>query len=122
VSIKKVPRRHTKYTRTGYQSPVEIALEAIGGKYKPVILYELRLGPKRYSDLRRTAKNATQKMLTQHLRELAQDGLIERRAFLEVPPRVQYCLTPLGESLQPSLAALCEWGTKRLQSLNSPDG
>lgn len=117
MSIEKVPKRHTKYTRTGYQSPVEIALEAIGGKYKPVILYELRLGPRRYSELRRVVRNATQKMLTQHLRELAQDGLIERRVFPEVPPRVQYCLTPLGESLQPALETLCRWGRKRLQLL-----
>lgn len=115
--MEKVPKRRTKYTRYGYQSPVEIALEAIGGKYKPVVLYELRLGPRRYSELHRVAKNATQKVLTQHLRELEEDGLIERRVFPEVPPRVQYCLTPLGKSLQPALAALCQWGTKRLQAL-----
>ena len=71
--MEKVPKRRTKYTRTGYQSPIEVALEVIGGKYKPVILYELRRGPQRYSDLRRAVKSATQKMLTQHLRE--------RRAF-----------------------------------------
>lgn len=115
--MEKVPKRRTKYTRTGYQSPIEVALEVIGGKYKPVILYELRGGPRRYSDLRRTVKKATQKMLTQHLRELEQDGLVERRVFPQVPPRVQYCLTPLGKSLQPALATLCKWGTKRLQLL-----
>lgn len=114
--MQKVPKRRTKYTRTGYQSPIEVALEVIGGKYKPVILYELRNGPQRYSELRRSVKNATQKMLTQHLRELEHDGLVERRVFPQVPPRVQYCLTPLGKSLQPALAALCKWGTKRLQS------
>jgi DNA-binding HxlR family transcriptional regulator len=89
--MEKVPKRRTKYTRTGYQSPIEVALEVIGGKYKPVILYELRRGPQRYSDLRRAVKSATQKMLTQHLRELEQDGLVERRVFPQVPPRVQYC-------------------------------
>ncbi len=120
--MKKVPKRHTKYSRDGYQSPVEIALEAIGGKYKPVILYELRHGPQRYSALRRLVKNATQKMLTQHLRELEQDGLVERRVFPEIPPRVQYCLTPLGESLQPALAALCQWGIRQLQLFEKKTG
>jgi DNA-binding HxlR family transcriptional regulator len=120
--MEKVPKRRTKYTRTGYQSPIEVALEVIGGKYKPVILYELRRGPQRYSDLRRAVKSATQKMLTQHLRELEQDGLVERRVFPQVPPRVQYCLTPLSKSLQPALEALCKWGTKRLQLLGTrPD-
>lgn len=90
--------------------PVETTLAVIGGKWKAVILYHLSEGTLRFGDLRRRMPLITQKMLTQQLRELEADGIIHRQAFAEVPPRVEYSLTELGESLEGVLTAMCTWG------------
>ena len=90
--------------------PVETTLAVIGGKWKAVILYHLSEGTLRFGDLRRRMPLITQKMLTQQLRELEADGIIHRQAFAEVPPRVEYSLTELGESLEGVLTAMCLWG------------
>lgn len=97
-----------------YQCPVEATLELIGGKYKPVILWHLIDAPLRFSELRRLIPRATAKMLTQHLRELEADGLVGRTVFPVVPPRVEYALTPLGNSVIPVLEAMCNWGSAYL--------
>lgn len=93
-----------------YNISVEATLEVIGGKWKCVILCHLTHGKKRTSDLRRLMPAITQKMLTQQLRELEQDGIVNRISYNEVPPRVEYELTEYGWSLEPILNALCNWG------------
>ena len=95
---------------------VESTIEVIGGRWKVLILRELFQGVKRFGQLHRALHGITQKMLTQQLREMEEDGLIHRQVYLQVPPKVEYSLTPLGESLKPILAAMHEWGTKFLQS------
>ncbi|HBE94528.1 MAG TPA: transcriptional regulator [Desulfovibrio sp.] len=94
-----------------YSCPVELTLQVIGGKWKPVILYHLgRRGTMRFGEIRKSMPSITQKMLTQQLRELEADGVVLRRVYAEVPPRVDYSLTELGESVMPVLKALCRWG------------
>jgi DNA-binding HxlR family transcriptional regulator len=89
---------------------VETTLEIIGGRWKVLILRELFSGTKRFSELQRLLVGITQKMLTQQLRELEQDGLVHRQVYPVVPPKVEYSLTDLGQTLQPVLQAMHEWG------------
>ena len=100
------------------ECPVSATLELIGGKYKALILWHLSEGTLRYSDLRKRVTGATAKMLTQQLRELEQDNLIHREVYPVIPPRVEYSLTPLGQSLLPLLVAMRDWGAGYLQSKN----
>ncbi len=90
--------------------PIETVLSLIGGKYKSLILWFLINGEQRYSDLQRFIPCSTPKVLTQHLRELENDGLISRKVFPTVPPHVEYSLTELGLSIVPVLYALYDWG------------
>jgi DNA-binding HxlR family transcriptional regulator len=92
--------------------PVTAALEVIGGRWKPVILFQIRDGAMRFGALRRAVPRVTQKMLTQQLRELERDGIVQRKVHAVVPPHVDYSLTLYGESLKPLLLSLCEWGKK----------
>ncbi|MDR1376623.1 MAG: helix-turn-helix transcriptional regulator [Synergistaceae bacterium] len=93
-----------------YECPLALALEVIGGKWKALVLYHLRKGKLRTSEIRRRLPNITQKMLTQQLRELERDGLVRRQVFDAVPPKVEYSLTGLGETVKPFLIDLCSWG------------
>lgn len=90
--------------------PVDATLSIIGGKWKALILYHLRDGPRRFGELRRLIPGVTQRMITQHLRELEADGIIHRAVFAVVPPRVDYSLTDTGRTLIPILDAMAEWG------------
>jgi DNA-binding HxlR family transcriptional regulator len=90
--------------------PVELAIRIIGGKWKPVIIWHLRDNKKRFGELKREIKGITVKMLAQQLRELEYDGLISRKMYYEVPPRVEYSLTDLGRNLDPALKELKDWG------------
>jgi DNA-binding HxlR family transcriptional regulator len=103
-----------KYARTGYVSPIDAALEIIGGKYKVAILYYLRESVLRFGELRRLMPITTKRMLTKQLRELELDGMIDRKVFRQVPPRVDYSLTKEGKSIVPILEDLCEWGKRRI--------
>lgn len=95
---------------------VEATLSVIGGRWKPVILFRLMEADHlRFNELRRILPSAiTQKMLTQQLRELEADGVVERRVYAEVPPRVDYRLTAHGRSLAPVLIAMRDWGVKHM--------
>jgi DNA-binding HxlR family transcriptional regulator len=93
--------------------PVETSLELLSGKWKPRILWKLhQRGVIRFGELKRAMPEITAKMLTQQLRELEQDGLITRRVYAEVPPKVEYSLSKLGESLKPILDELARWGVE----------
>lgn len=94
-----------------YYCTVELTLNIIGGKWKPIILYHLgNEGIKRFGELKQMMPNITQKMLTQQLRELEHDGLVHRKVYAEVPPKVEYSLTDFGRTIMPVLQSLCRWG------------
>lgn len=95
--------------------PVEVTLDLIGGKWKSLILWHLIGGKLRFSDLRRMVPKATQKMLTQQLRDLENAGLVSRKVYAEVPPKVEYSLTDFGKSLSPILEAMSIWGSSYLK-------
>jgi DNA-binding HxlR family transcriptional regulator len=92
--------------------PVKATVDVLGGKWKPLILYYLKRGPQRFNELRRQIPGTTQKMLTQQLRELENDGIIHRKVFAQVPPKVEYSLTSYGNTLRPILELMCAWGIK----------
>lgn len=93
--------------------PVETTVALIGGKWKPVLLFNLVPGAKRYSELQRLVPDASDRMLTRSLRELESDNLVRRQVFAEVPVRVEYTLTADGKTLFPILEAMSAWGTSR---------
>ena len=95
----------------GDPCPVREAVAVLGGKWKPVIVYYLRGGTHRFSELRRLIPEATQQMLTQQLRQLERDGIVSRTVYPVIPPKVEYALTPMGRELEPVLDLLERWGT-----------
>lgn len=96
---------------------VETALDIIAGKWKGVLLYHLQHGSLRFGELGRRLPALTQRVLTRQLREMEADGLILRTIHAQVPPRVDYSLTPLGQSLLPIINGLKEWGDRYRQTL-----
>ena len=86
-------------------------MEIIGGKWKPIILYYLKDGTQRFGELQRLIPHCTKKMLTQQLRELERDKIIERKVFHQVPPKVEYSLSKYGKTLKPVLELMANWGT-----------
>jgi DNA-binding HxlR family transcriptional regulator len=90
--------------------PVMRTLEVMGGKWKPIILHYLAECPRRSGELARLIPQASGKMLTQQLRELESDRIVRRKVYREVPPKVEYSLSSLGESLKPIMTAMCAWG------------
>lgn len=100
----------TAGTKT-YYCDVELTLQIIGGKWKPIILFHLGAdGTLRFSEIRRIIPNITPKMLTQQLRQLESDGVVSRKVYAQVPPRVEYGLTALGKSVMPIIQQLSCWG------------
>lgn len=97
-----------------YRCPLEATIDLIDGKWKCLILWHLNDQVLRFGELQRMMPAVTQKMLTQQLRDLERDGLLERQAYAEIPPRVEYRLTKLGRSLLPILTAMCDWGKEYL--------
>lgn len=91
--------------------PVETTLKLIGNKWEVLVLRDLMPGTKRFGELKQSIGGISQKVLTSKLREMEADGLVERHVFAEVPPRVEYSLTPLGRTLKPVLDAMEQWGT-----------
>ncbi len=96
----------------GFTCGLDTSLRLLTGKWKPLIVYFLLLGPKRYGELKRAVRDASDKVLIQQLKELESDGVVVRTDYKEIPPRVDYALTPIGESLANALVPLCEWGTQ----------
>jgi len=93
-----------------YRCPVELTPEIIGGKWKALILWHLSYKTLRFSQLQRRMPRVTQKMLTQQLRELERDGVVKRKVYPQVPPKVEYSLTELGSTVVPLLQQMCAWG------------
>ncbi len=91
---------------------METTLAIIGGRWKVLILQELFSGVKRFGELHRALAGITQKMLTQQLRELERDGIINRMVYAQVPPKVEYSLTEFGMTLRPILETMHEWGVR----------
>ncbi|MFC4700515.1 winged helix-turn-helix transcriptional regulator [Glaciecola siphonariae] len=89
---------------------VEATLSVIGGRWKPVLLFHLLKETRRFGELCKMTPNATQRMITLQLRELEEDGVIHRKVYPEVPPRVEYKLTAFGKTLEPLLLQMREWG------------
>lgn len=99
-----------EYKEKVYNTAVEATLEVIGGKWKPVILFHLTFGKRRNSEFLSLIPQITQKMLTQHLRELEEEGIIVRKTYNQVPPKVEYELSEYGWSLKEILHLMCRWG------------
>ena len=94
------------------ECPVETAMLLIGSKWKLLIIRDILSGPKRFGELRKSLKGVSQKVLTDCLREMERDGLLIRTVFAEVPPRVEYSLSELGETMRPILNAMEAWGNE----------
>ena len=90
--------------------PLTMSLEVIGGKWKPLIIYNLNRSTKRFGQLDATIPGISRKVLTDQLSQLVKDQLVIRTAFAETPPRVEYCLSPKGKELVPILKAIAKWG------------
>lgn len=91
-------------------STIKVSLDVMGGKWKPLILYLLQKETLRFSELQKKIDNITQKMLAQQLRELEADGVVNRKVYPEVPPKVEYSLTKHGKTLIPMLLTMEKWG------------
>jgi DNA-binding HxlR family transcriptional regulator len=106
-----------EYTKNGktFHCPVDAALDVIGGKWKPLILWALGDNVMRFGELQKGLPGVNAKMLTKQLRELEEDGVITRTVYPEVPPRVEYAITDFGKTLIPILQALCNWGAHYLE-------
>lgn len=99
-------------TKKIYNIGVEATMDVIGGKWKPIILYNLRHQSLRTSELKKLIPNISQKMLTQQLRELEAADIINRKVYNQVPPKIEYSLSDYGQSLSTVLSDLCTWGAK----------
>ena len=112
--------RHTRFDCSPGCS-VEAAIALIDGKWKSVILFHLLGGTLRFNEIRRQVPGVTQRMLTNQLRELEQDGLVDRKVYAQVPPKVEYSLSALGRSMEPVLLALKAWGDANIGLYGKPD-
>jgi DNA-binding HxlR family transcriptional regulator len=103
----------------GFTCGLDAALFVLGGKWKPLILFHLAHGTRRYGELRRAVGSVSDKVLIQQLKELQADGIIDRVDFGEIPPKVEYSLTAFGRTLGKALAPLCEWGTRNSRGVEA---
>ena len=109
-----------KWNGREYRCPVEVSMDVLSGKWKCLMLWHLHDGTKRYKELERIVPGVSQKMLTQQLKELERDGLVVRTVYPEVPPRVEYALTDLGNSAYPILEMMHLWGVQQLGLVDAP--
>ena len=112
-------RNSSKETVFDADCPAQQALERIANKWAAIVICALAKGTKRYSDLQREIGGVSQKMLTQTLRNLERDGLVERKVYPVVPPKVEYSLTPLGVTLVKPLQAMCKWAETHIDELQA---
>jgi DNA-binding HxlR family transcriptional regulator len=98
--------------------PVATTVWMIGNKWKLLILRNLLVGPNRFNELRKTISGISQKVLTDNLRSMEQDGIITRTVYPEVPPRVEYALSELGDTMRPIIMAMAQWGTGYQEMVN----
>jgi len=101
----------------GFSCGLDATLRIISGKWKPLILFFLRDGPRRYGELKRLVEGVSDKVLIQQLKDLEADRVLVRTDYKEVPPRVDYALTPLGRSLADKIVPLCTWGTENMAEM-----
>jgi DNA-binding HxlR family transcriptional regulator len=106
-------------SKQAYSCGLEAALDVVGGKWKAIILWHLAFESRRFGELRREVAGISEKMLIQSLREMEGDRIVIRKDFQEVPPRVEYSLTPFGVSLTAALRPLCEWGTTHMKRIEA---
>ncbi|WP_292370210.1 winged helix-turn-helix transcriptional regulator [Methanoregula sp. UBA64] len=107
--MKKTPKKYK------YSWPIEATLDVIGGKWKPLVIYQLKEGTLRFSQIvEKVQPRITPRMLTKELRELETSGLVIRKVYAQVPPKVEYSLTETGASLIPILDDLCDWGSEHM--------
>lgn len=97
--------------------PVETALTLMGDRWKLLIVRDLLTGTKRFGELKKSLSGISQKVLTQHLRIMEENGLVDRKVYAEVPPRVEYSLTETGKSLKPIHDAMWQWGEKYKETI-----
>ena len=109
ILTKMIPKRNCP----GTHCPAEATLALIGGRWKVPILWHLFPGCRRFSELRRDLPGVSQKMLIQQLREMERDGIVIRRVYAQVPPKVEYSLSPAGKTLKPVVDAMCRWSKGR---------
>lgn len=109
----------SKNRGTGFSCGLDATLHFISGKWKPLILFFLRDGPKRYGELKRSIGGVSDKVLIQQLKDLEAHSVLLRTDYKEVPPRVDYALTPLGRSLADALVPLCIWGNENMAEVES---
>lgn len=102
-----------------FHCALDVTMNFIGGKWKTVVLWYLRKGKKRFSELHRLIPGITEKMLSLQLKQLEQDGIVERVVYAEIPPRVEYHLTEFGKTLNPLLEAVAKWGRELAESEGS---
>jgi DNA-binding HxlR family transcriptional regulator len=113
--------RHSRFDCTPGCS-VEAAIGLIDGKWKSIILWHLLSGTLRFNEIRRHVDNCTPRMLTNQLREMEEDGLITRKVYAQVPPKVEYSLSDLGRTMEPILRALKDWGDANIGLYGKPIG
>lgn len=101
-----------------YQMGINYTLDVIGGKWKPILLYHIGLSPKRNGELLKLIPQISQKVLTQQLRDLEEHGIVYRKSYPEIPPRIEYHLTEDGEELRSLLVCLSNWGDEQICKLN----
>jgi DNA-binding HxlR family transcriptional regulator len=109
---------HPKICGVGFSCGLDATLHLISGKWKPLILFFLRDGTMRYGELKRAIGGVSDKVLIQQLKDLEAHRVLARKDYQEVPPRVDYALTPLGRSLADALVPLCSWGTENIAEVS----
>lgn len=102
-----------------YNCGLEAALDVLGGKWKPLILWNLQPGRRRFGELKRLVAGIFEKVLIQQLRELEADGIVHCKAYPEIAPKVEYSLTPFGVSLKEAMTPLCHWGNKHMERIGA---
>lgn len=103
--------------KSPYNCGLDAAVDVVGGKWKPLLLWKLSVGPCRFGELKREFSAISEKMLIQQLRAMENDGLVHRELYYQVPPKVEYSLTEFGESLNDALKPLGDWGENHMERI-----